>query len=101
FQILKRLSAGTPGDITGIEDYRDLDENGGIQWPWSAAAKAVNENAAPARERRLFADEKFFTADARAKFLFDAPRAVAEPVDDHFPFVLMSGRGTSAQWHTN
>src|SRR5207248_6710723 len=30
FQILKRLSAGTPCDITGIEDYRDLDANGGI-----------------------------------------------------------------------
>jgi assimilatory nitrate reductase catalytic subunit len=25
---------------------------------------------------------------------------VAEPVDAEFPFVLLSGRGTSAQWHT-
>jgi len=26
---------------------------------------------------------------------------VAEPTDDEFPFVLLTGRGTSAQWHTN
>src|SRR6185503_17534437 len=42
-----------------------------------------------------------FTSDARAKFWFDQPRPVAEPVDQEFPFVLLSGRGTSAQWHTN
>lgn len=101
FQILKRLSADKPCDITGIEDYRDLDANGGIQWPWTSAMKTENGGAAPDRERRLFADEKFFTADSRAKFLFDLPRAVAEPADNDFPFVLLSGRGTSAQWHTN
>src|SRR3569833_288064 len=42
-----------------------------------------------------------FTPDARAIFLFDPPRPVAEPVDQEYPFVLLSGRGTSAQWHTN
>jgi len=26
---------------------------------------------------------------------------VAEPVSGEFPFVLLTGRGTSAQWHTN
>jgi assimilatory nitrate reductase catalytic subunit len=30
FQLLKRCSAGQPCDITGIENYRMLDENGGI-----------------------------------------------------------------------
>ena len=34
FQILKRLSAGQPCDITGIRDFQHLDEAGGIQWPW-------------------------------------------------------------------
>ena len=33
FQILKRLSAGQPCDITGIEGYDHLDRVGGIQWP--------------------------------------------------------------------
>ena len=101
FQILKKLSAGTPADITGIEDYRHLDSSGGIQWPWTAALEAENPDPASVRERRLFADGTFFTSDRRAKFLFDNPRPVAEPADEKFPFVLLSGRGTSAQWHTN
>jgi len=52
------------------------------------------------RERRLFADGKFFTPDGRARFLFDPPRPVAEPTDADYPLVLLTGRGTSAQWHT-
>lgn len=54
----------------------------------------------PAQERRLFADGKFFHADRRARFLFDAPRPMPEPPDAGFPFLLNTGRGTSAQWHT-
>ncbi|HEY2329297.1 MAG TPA: nitrate reductase [Verrucomicrobiae bacterium] len=96
FQILKKLSAGQPCDITGIRDYRHLDDEGGIQWPLAAS----NVEALK-RERRLFADGKFFTADGKAKFLFDPPRPVAEPVSEEFPFVMLTGRGTSAQWHTN
>jgi assimilatory nitrate reductase catalytic subunit len=116
FQILKRLSAGQPCDITGIEDYKHLDECGGIQWPLPNNGSRRREEAdlsngvnpppyvggyEPERERRLFADGKFFTADGKAKFLFDLPRAVAEPTDAEFPFVMLTGRGTSAQWHTN
>jgi assimilatory nitrate reductase catalytic subunit len=108
FQIMKRLSAGQPCDITGIRDYRHLDEAGGIQWPLpgmrSAELGARNDAAVPdseLNEHRLFADGKFFTADGRARFLFDPPRPVAEPTDNEFPFVLLTGRGTSAQWHTN
>ncbi len=116
FQILKRLSAGKPCDITGIEDYRQLDAEGGIQWPWASHSRESRAESReqegenprpstldlrPASERRLFADGKFFTPDGKAKFLFDQPRAVTEPTDDEFPFVLLTGRGTSAQWHTN
>jgi assimilatory nitrate reductase catalytic subunit len=101
FQILKKLSVGKPCDITGIEDYRDLDGKGGIQWPWSAAMRAQGGEAAFSHQRRLFEDGKFFTADGKAKFLFDNPRPVAEPPNEEFPFILLSGRGTSAQWHTN
>jgi len=96
FQILKKLSAGRPFDITGIEDYRHLDAEGGIQWPMTESVKLETQ-----RERRLFADGKFFTPDGKAKFLFDPPRPVAEPTDNDFPFVMLTGRGTSAQWHTN
>lgn len=107
FQIMKRLSAGKPCDITGIRDYRHLDESGGIQWPYPKdVAEAENgtdisNGSVKLRERRLFADGRFYTADGRAKFLFDTPRPVAEPTDAEFPFVLLTGRGTSAQWHTN
>ena len=116
FQILKRLSAGQPCDITGIADYKHLDECGGIQWPlpekWRVTSdewrektddvtSPVTRHPSPASERRLFADGRFFTPDGKAKFLFDAPRPVAEPTDEQFPFVMLTGRGTSAQWHTN
>jgi anaerobic selenocysteine-containing dehydrogenase len=115
FQIIKRLSAGQPCDITGIRDYAHLEETGGIQWPWQAGAavaftkdSAVGEiptafggNASIPTERRLFANGRFFHKDEKARFLFDLPRAVAEPADEEFPFVLLTGRGTSAQWHTN
>jgi assimilatory nitrate reductase catalytic subunit len=120
FRILQQLSAGQPCDITGIEGYRMLDERGGVQWPWAAAvADGVMElgsdgvlgaqdsatpalhHSAPAQERRLFADGKFYTPDERARFIFEAPRPVAEPTSPKFPFILLTGRGTSAQWHTN
>jgi anaerobic selenocysteine-containing dehydrogenase len=120
FQILKRISAGQPNDITGIVDYKHLDECGGIQWPWPDAGSKLQVegsklsgadepehlqpstfNLQPPSERRLFTDGRFFTSDGRAKFLFDQPRPVAEPANAEFPFVLLTGRGTSAQWHTN
>lgn len=115
FQILKKLSAGQPCDITGIQDYKHLDDGGGIQWPLPESFKfqdssgpfhnpkleTENLKLATFRERRLFADGKFFHADGKAKFMFDPPRSVAEPTDQEFPFVLLTGRGTSAQWHTN
>ena len=110
FQILKRLSAGQPCDITGIADYKHLDECGGIQWPLlrskkaevgSANGSSLAPDTSPLQERRLFADGKFFTPDGKAKFLFDQPRPVAEPTTEEFPFIMLTGRGTSAQWHTN
>jgi anaerobic selenocysteine-containing dehydrogenase len=93
FQILKQLSAGRPCDISGIEDYRMLDEAGGIQWPFRKGDSLVTE-------RRLFEDGRFFTPDGRAVFHSDTPVPVPEPADEQFPFVLLTGRGSSSQWHT-
>jgi len=53
------------------------------------------------KERRIFEDGKFFTEDGRARFLFDPPREMPEKPDDEYPFLLLTGRGTSLQWHTN
>lgn len=94
FRILQRLTVGQPCDITGIRDYRHLDKERGIQWPFPA------RGADPARERRLFADGKFHHPDGKARFLFDAPRPMTEPPSRDYPFVLLTGRGTAAQWHT-
>jgi len=108
FQILKRCSAGQPCEITGIEDYRMLDREGGIQWPFAERMKAeagsrngrTRDDSSFPSERRLFADGRFYHADAKAKFLFSPPREVPEKADAEFPFILLTGRGTSAQWHT-
>jgi assimilatory nitrate reductase catalytic subunit len=70
-----------------------LDESGGVQWP-------LGEGETPVQERRLFHDGLFFHADKRARFVFDEPRPMPEPADAAFPFLLLTGRGTSAQWHT-
>ncbi|MDX2227076.1 MAG: nitrate reductase [Verrucomicrobiae bacterium] len=94
FQILKRVSSGQPCDISGIRDYRMIDEQGGIQWPCPSGMKTVGQ------ERRLFEEGRFFHADGLARFLFEAPTPVDEPVDRDYPFVLLTGRGSSAQWHT-
>jgi assimilatory nitrate reductase catalytic subunit len=94
FQILKGLTAGQPCDITGIADYRMLDETGGIQWPFSA------EGADRAPQRRLFADGRFYFPDGRARFHFGEPRPMPELPGRDFPFHLITGRGSAAQWHT-
>ncbi|HZP61628.1 MAG TPA: molybdopterin oxidoreductase family protein, partial [Opitutaceae bacterium] len=95
FQILKELSRGQPCDFTGIRDYAQIEACGGIQWPYAEA-----ETAPPAPARRLFSDGKFFTADGRARFVFDQPRPLPEAPDADYPFLLLTGRGSSAQWHT-
>ena len=122
FRLLQKLSRGQPCDFSGIQDYDHIQHQGGIQWPypahdeqavaesareWSASdfvsasqPTTLNSRLAAARHRRLFSDGKFFTPDQRAIFLFDEPRPMPEPTDADWPFLLNTGRGSSAQWHT-
>lgn len=106
FGMLKELSRGQPCDITGIDGYDMVEENGGIQWPLPsvgmeiATPSDVMSTPRVPNHRRLFEDGQFFTADGRARFVCDEPREPAEPVDESHPLVLLTGRGTSAQWHT-
>jgi assimilatory nitrate reductase catalytic subunit len=121
FELLKRLSRGRPCDMSGIRDYRMLDERGGVQWPCpsrEAAGSATlpqqfetadgakpdgepdGDDPREAQERRLFADGKFYTPDGRAKFIFDDPTPMPEPPTAEYPLLLLTGRGTAAQWHT-
>lgn len=94
FQILKRLSRGTPCDITGIPGYVDIDAAGGIQWPLPEHVELRSH------ERRLFEDGRYFTEDGRAKLLCADPRPLPESPSTDYPFLLITGRGTSSQWHT-
>jgi anaerobic selenocysteine-containing dehydrogenase len=94
FQLLKQLSAGQPCDFTGIEDYDKLDRCGGIQWPLPAN-RMVN-----CSERRLFEDGRFFHPDGRARFLCENPSELPEQPNPKYPFLLLTGRGSAAQWHT-
>jgi anaerobic selenocysteine-containing dehydrogenase len=99
FQILKRVSEGTPCDFTGVADYKMIDGNGGIQWPCPPGTADENGLLAD-NERRLFTDGRFYHQDGKARFHFEDVRPIYEPTDKDYPFILLTGRGTSAQWHT-
>jgi assimilatory nitrate reductase catalytic subunit len=96
FHILRELSRDQPCDITGIRDYQMLDQVGGVQWPFPGEASIQLAET----HRRLFEDGRFYHPDGRARFLFDAPAAMPEPPNERYPLVLLTGRGTAAQWHT-
>jgi len=116
FELLQQLSEGQPCEITGIAGYQHLDEAGGIQWPLRTSHSqrpTSNIEDSPlegsalevrrsmfASERRLFENGQFFTPSGRARFIFDPPAPLPEPTCKEYPFTLLTGRGTSAQWHT-
>ncbi len=94
FQIMKKLSKGTPCDFSGITNYHMLDEKGGIQWP------CPDGKTGPYPERRLFEDGRFYHPDGKAQFMFTEPRGLLEVVNDEYPLLLLTGRGSASQWHT-
>ncbi|NQZ57565.1 MAG: molybdopterin oxidoreductase family protein, partial [Lentisphaeraceae bacterium] len=94
FDLLKELTRDQPCDITGIDNYQMLDEHGGIQWPFYEGYEVRNN------ERRLFEDGQFYHPDKKAKFLYEEPRKPLESPTAEYPFWLLTGRGTSSQWHT-
>ena len=94
FGIMKELTAGRPCDISGIESYQMLDDVGGVQWPLGAG------HSLQSNQRRLFEDGRYYHADGKAKLIFDEPQPMPEPVSDDYPFLLLTGRGSASQWHT-
>ncbi|HRH97890.1 MAG TPA: molybdopterin dinucleotide binding domain-containing protein, partial [Prosthecobacter sp.] len=99
FRVLQRCSENQPCDITGISGHEMLRKSGGVQWPLSRDQGSKFE-VSSFKERRLFEDGKFYTPDKRAKFMFDPPVSAPEQRSLEYPLILMTGRGTSAQWHT-
>lgn len=98
FRILQQISRGQACDISGIEGYAQIDRLGGIQWPWSERDAAAG--AEPAQHRRLFGDGRFFTPDERARLIVDDTQPLPEPADASYPLLLLTGRGSASQWHT-
>ena len=95
FRILAELTRGQPCDISGITGYAQIEELGGVQWPVPEGT-----HVAPRSERRLFADGRFYHPDGKARFVFGEPQRVPEPACASYPFTLLTGRGSSSQWHT-
>ncbi len=95
FRLLTELTRGQPCDISGIKGFDMIEALGGIQWPF-AAGQAEERKA----ERRLFETGRFYTEDGRARFLFEKPVGLPEVPDAAYPLLLLTGRGSSAQWHT-
>ena len=93
FEIIKQCSVDQPCDITGIENYQQIERAGGIQWPFPPGSDT-------GQQRRLFEDGRFYHDDGRAKFLFEEPRPIPERCTDAHPLMLLTGRGTASQWHT-
>jgi assimilatory nitrate reductase catalytic subunit len=94
FAILSELSAGRPCDFSALRDYATLEARGGVQWPCTSPAPEVEV------ERRLFADGRFYHPDGRARFVYADPEPLPEVPGGDYPFLLLSGRGSSSQWHT-
>jgi assimilatory nitrate reductase catalytic subunit len=94
FQFLKKVSKDQPCEITGIRDYSHLQEQGGIQWPLPLSTPPHSTH------RRLFEDGKYYTENQKAKFVFAPPTPLPYTTDSDFPLILLTGRGSSAQWHT-
>jgi assimilatory nitrate reductase catalytic subunit len=109
-RILGRLSKGQPCDISGVSGYEEIDRHGGIQWPYPEGFSLPGDGAGDAAdggtgdsghaERRLFADGTFFTPDGRARLIAEDPVPPSDRPNDRYPFILLTGRGSSSQWHT-
>ncbi len=94
FDTMRALSRGRTCDLAGIDGYAMLDAVGGIQWPLPEGVRLEDHH------RRLFGDGHFMRTNGRALFVADRPVPVPEPCDDTYPLILLTGRGSSSQWHT-
>jgi assimilatory nitrate reductase catalytic subunit len=95
FRLLTEVTRGQPCDMTGITGYDMIEQLRGVQWPLPEGA-----NVEAGSERRLFEDGRFYHADGKARFCHCEPERLPEPPNAEYPFTLLTGRGSSSQWHT-
>jgi anaerobic selenocysteine-containing dehydrogenase len=93
FGLLGRLSAGRPCDHSGVTTYRELDDAGGVQWPAAGTGPW-------ATERRLFEDGRSYHPDGRFRLVVAEPEPSPRPTTETFPLTLLTGRSSTAAWHT-
>ena len=104
----EKSAAGLPCDYHWHRGLSAISaSNGGIQWPcerFNSKLQDPEKLQAPTKSRNAAVCRRkiFHGRCAKLGFLFDPPRpSPNRPIKD-YPFVLLlSGRGTSAQWHTN
>jgi len=80
-------------DIGGLS-YDVLDAAGPQQWPFPEGADARDA----ASRARLYADNRFPTANGRARFVVPTGALTAERTDARYPLALTTGR-LRDQWH--
>jgi anaerobic selenocysteine-containing dehydrogenase len=95
FRLLTEVTRGQPCDMTGITGYDMIEEMRGVQWPLPEGA-----HVEAGSERRLFEDGRFYHADGKARFCHCEPERLPEATNAEYPFTLLTGRGSSSQWHT-
>lgn len=93
FDEWRRVSAGRLCDYSGMT-YAQLEECGGIQWPFP-----LGTSADPVHSRRLYGDGEFQTEDGRARLLSTQWAPFPEQPGAEFPLILNTGR-TVEHWHT-
>ncbi len=98
FKLVRDLTVDRPCDITGVDDYALIDQLGGIQWPFPASMD--KSQVQDLQSRRLFENGVYYTPNGKAKILFSPPAEMPEAPDSAYPFLMLTGRGTSSQWHT-
>jgi anaerobic selenocysteine-containing dehydrogenase len=92
FEEWKRVSSGRLCDYSGM-NYKAIEQNGGIQWPFPAGATQPRET------RRLYGDGLFKTDSGKAQLIVSDWEPFREQPNTDFPFILNTGR-TVEHWQT-
>ena len=94
FETLRECTKGMPCDITGVSYELLSNYQKGIQWPFREGEKLKQD------ERRLFEDNKYYTPNCKAKFIYEDVATFPYEQSKEYPYLFNTGRGTVGQWHT-
>jgi ferredoxin-nitrate reductase len=89
-----QITRDRPCDMTGIS-HAKLAKLGAMQWNSSDQNPEQNQ----IHNKRLYTDLQFHTSDRRARFGAYHSQGVFETPDEHYPFILTTGR-LYGHWHT-